>query len=40
MGLHSFTILLNVSTFGEMRWAHEFPPVYETGWLTGGLVEV
>ena len=27
-GLHSSTILLNVSTFCGIRWAHDFPPVY------------
>jgi len=27
-GLHSSTILLNVSTFCGVRWAHHFPPVY------------
>jgi hypothetical protein len=36
MGLHSSTILLNVSTFCGIRWLHDVPPVY----LTGGPGEV
>jgi len=27
-GLHSFTLQLNGSTFGEVRLVHDFPPVY------------
>jgi len=30
-GLHSSTILLNVSSFCGIRWAHDFPLVYWTG---------
>jgi hypothetical protein len=28
MGLHSSTSRLNISIFCEIRWLHDFPPVY------------